>query len=183
MADKLKADELKKLLRYNPDTGELFWQPRPVEMFVSDHHGRTWNTRFSGKPALTYKMASGYLAGAVFGKPLLAHRAAAIILFGEIKEGFQVDHINGKRADNRASNLRVVLEKENTKNRCVSRNNTSGVMGVFWNTGRDKWQAQIKVNRENKYLGVFVEFSEAVIARKAAEIKYGFHPNHGRKAA
>ena len=54
-------------------------------------------------------------------------------------------------------------------------------MGVYWHVGAGKWQAQIKVKHGLKYLGIFTEKSDAIAARKAAEAKYGFHENHGRK--
>ena len=40
----------------------------------------------------------------------------------------------------------------------------------------------IKVNRKDIYLGRFDKFEDAVAARKKAERKHGFHPNHGRAA-
>ena len=38
--------------------------------------------------------------------------------------------INGNKVDNRVSNLRDVVSKENSKNRKLPRNNTSGAMGL-----------------------------------------------------
>lgn len=59
-------------------------------------------------------------------------------------------------------------------------NNTSGHTGVYWNGLRGKWYARIVVSGESKNLGHFLEKDEAIAARLAAEIKYGFHENHGK---
>ena len=55
-------------------------------------------------------------------------------------------------------------------NKRVQKNNTSGVRGVKHSHG--KWVAQIGVNRSRIWLGAFVNFDDAVIARKQAEEKY-----------
>jgi hypothetical protein len=43
------------------------------------------------------------------------------------------------------------------------------------------YQARIKVNGKSKHLGYFKNKEEAIAAREAANIKYNFHENHGRK--
>ena len=91
----------------------------------------------------------------------------------------QIDHINGIRGDNRIENLREVDHSENMKNIATPITNTSGVMGVVRNNG--KWQAQIRTGKTHKYLGIFADINDAIRVRKAAEIEYGFHENHGRK--
>lgn len=58
--------------------------------------------------------------------------------------------------------------------------NTSGVIGVFWNKGVGKWTAKIKKNQITTNLGNFINFEDAVSARKKAEEDLGFHMNHGR---
>ena len=42
-----------------------------------------------------------------------------------------------------------------------------------------KWQAKIKHGLSDVNLGFYENFADAVAARKAAEKKYGYHPNHG----
>ena len=49
------------------------------------------------------------------------------------------------------------------------KNNTSGVRGVFWNKRRHKWQAQIKFQRKNRFLGYFDDLADAAEARREAE--------------
>ena len=42
-----------------------------------------------------------------------------------------------------------------------------------------RYCAEIKVNRIRKFLGYFYTLDEATAARWEAELKYGFHSNHG----
>ena len=67
----------------------------------------------------------------------------------------------------------------NLRNKKQYTTNTSGVTGVCWHKNKGKWMAQISVKSRFIYLGYFDSFKDAKFARKAAEIKYGFHKNHG----
>lgn len=166
--------ELRQLLRYEAETGKLFWLPRDT----GTRGGRYFNTRYAGKEALTGP-TKGYLAGSIRDKPAKAHRVAWAIHFGEWPNGM-IDHINQDRADNRITNLRVVGHIENGRNAKRHRTNTSGVTGVGWVKNKCRWRAMIKVGGHNHYIGMFLNFEDAVEARRAAEAEYGFHENHGR---
>jgi hypothetical protein len=65
------------------------------------------------------------------------------------------------------------------------KNNKSGFTGVVWNKAMGQWKAYIQICGENIYLGGFGSGLTgkmlALAARKNAEEKYGFHPNHGVK--
>ena len=89
-----------------------------------------------------------------------------------------VDHVNHRRDDNRLINLRNVTNVENCRNRSKSSRNTSGVAGVYWNKAARKWRAQIVVGGKNNHLGYFTNIADAITARAAAKVKYGFHCNH-----
>ena len=86
--------------------------------------------------------------------------------------GFEIDHINRNKLDNRKENLRIVTRSQNQMNRVIQKNNTSGYKGITWNQKRKKWQAQIMVNYKCIILGCFVEIKYAIIARKKAELIY-----------
>jgi len=165
---------LRQLLTYDPDTGALTWLHRPDAK-------KYWETQYAGKPALTSSDHRGYRHGTILGRKHRSHRVAWALHYGEWPD--TIDHINGVKDDNRICNLRSVTNRENNKNRPTPSDNTSGVMGVYWHNGRSKWCAKIRVERRCLHLGLFVNFDDAVAARKAAEIKYGYHVNHGRAAA
>ena len=84
----------------------------------------------------------------------------------------EVDHIFHKNFDNRKSELRIVTHSQNSKNKSLFSNNTSGVSGVFWNKAANKWETQIKVNYKTIYLGSFDNKEDAIEVRKQAEIEY-----------
>lgn len=174
----LTQDFLNSLLRYEPETGKLFWKPRDKEMFRSDRQFKTWNTRFSEKEAGSVGN-HGYRAVIVMGKAYLAHRLIWMMVYGDWPPE-QLDHINGDRQDNRLSNIRRVSNAENCKNLGMKKDNSSGITGVSWRPDINKWTARIRVNGKDKHLGSFGDKETAIQARKAADIKYGYHPNHGR---
>ena len=57
-------------------------------------------------------------------------------------------------------------------NKEQQRNNTSGHTGITWHKKAQKWQAYIKINNKNKYLGLYDDIQDAIKAREEAEEKY-----------
>jgi hypothetical protein len=85
-----------------------------------------------------------------------------------------VDHINRETMDNRPENLRWATGHENAVNNGISRNNTSGFKGVYWNIGAKKWMAYIRHEDKLKYLGLFDDAEEASAYRdKVGKELYG----------
>lgn len=160
---------VRQLFSYDPESGRLYWRPRKIH--------RSWDARWSGKEALSYRDNQGYLSGTLFGKKYRAHRVAWLHYYGEWPE--QVDHINGDRGDNRISNLRSVKSQDNCKNYGIPKDNKTGVLGVRKEPRTGKWTAQIRSDNKYKHLGTFVDFFEAVCARKRAELAMGFFEKHG----
>lgn len=91
--------------------------------------------------------------------------------------GEVVDHINRNPLDNRKENLRIVNRKKNMENQKLSRKNTSGVKGVYWNKQASKWQAYIRHNQKQINLGVYNTIEEAAQARKNKEQELSWHTN------
>lgn len=173
---------LRQLVTYNPSSGTLRWLPRPVDLFEGHNPSKsmaTWNTRFSGKLALTAKTAHGYLRGTIFGVHLKAHRVAWAIAYGRWPKE-DVDHIDGDTANNRLINLRTVSHAENAKNQKMRSTNTSGTMGVSFDRRRSVWVAYIHVSGRKRHIGNFRNKECAVKARLSVQQNVGYHENHGR---
>jgi hypothetical protein len=86
--------------------------------------------------------------------------------------GYDVDHINGNKLDNRKSNLRVATRSQNNYNKSVQSNSTSGFKGVSWSTQKNKWRARIHVDKQEINLGFFEYTIDAVMAYNEAAMKY-----------
>lgn len=107
------------------------------------------------------------------------HRVVWLIVNGTWPTN-RIDHEDQNKQNNRIENLRDVTQAVNNKNKPKPKNNTSGVIGVYWNKKKQKWQAMIKVSRNQIHLGHFTNKDDAISARKTAELQHGFHKNHGR---
>ena len=90
----------------------------------------------------------------------------------EIKDKKIVDHINHNPLDNRKSNLRICTNQENIFNSKIAKTNKSGVKGVYWDTSRNKWHAQICIDNKTKDLGRFTNIEDAIKVRKESEELY-----------
>jgi hypothetical protein len=84
----------------------------------------------------------GYWQVKLLGRNYRVHRVVWKIINGDIPEGMTIDHIDGNKANNLISNLRVVSNKINSRNRGVQSNNKTGVVGVTLLEERDCYRAQ-----------------------------------------
>lgn len=175
MTDKLviTPEVLRKILRYEPETGDLFWLERDVSFFspvktrTAQHIAANWNSRHAGNKAFSSLDRHGYNQTHLGGKIYRAHRVAWAIHFGEWPQN-DIDHINRVRSDNRICNLRDVTRSQNLRNMSLSRRNKSGASGVF--RTESAWVASIV----GKNIGSFRTKEAAIAARKAAETELGY---------
>jgi hypothetical protein len=181
----------RQLLEYDPETGKLYWRPRPASMFNESRWRQSrrspewaanvWNTNNAGLEAFTAN-SQGYRVGAIADVNLRAHRVAWAIYHGTWPTD-HLDHINGDRADNRIRNLRDVPHAENHRNQGRKKCNKSGVNGVIWCKQTQSWRALIKINYRSRCLGRFATVEEAAQARIRADAEFGFHAMHGKRPA
>lgn len=87
--------------------------------------------------------------------------------------GKQVDHKNHDTLDCQKSNLRVCNQSQNMMNRRgAASHSKSGIRGVHWHRGAEKWTSQIRAYGVVYHLGLFVEKEDAAAAYLAARKKY-----------
>ena len=152
-------------------------------IFYEEATGLPWSTKRSlgrGKgfstdgdlKRLNCKNSHGYYYVKVEGRMKSWHRLIFEHFNGIIPSGFQVDHINNIRTDNRITNLQLLSAADNTRSCLKYKRNTSGYPGVCWHKGKQKWLAGIRINGKHKHLGYFNDKLEASEAFKKAKIKY-----------
>jgi hypothetical protein len=160
--NKITQKELQRILHYDPDTGIFIWK------------ARTANRTHIGTIAGT-KSVRGYVCIQINKKIYAAHRLAFLYMEGYLPEN-DVDHINRIKDDNRWCNLREVSKSCNKRNQKVSKNNTTGVSGVYWKSDNKMWCCTIGAGGSKIFLGYFKNKLDAAKARLEAEVKYGY-PN------
>lgn len=174
-------ETLRQLLDYDPETGKLFWKERGPEFFIGRGQASrmsSWNAKFAGSEAFTSVNKYGYRHGMLLGRSVLGHRVAWKIITDTDAE--VIDHINGDRQDNAQRNLRAASVSLNNRNKRLPKNNSSGAQGVSLCPWGDRWQVRIGHEGKEMYVGVFGSFDEAVQARHEAEVRLGYHKNHGK---
>ena len=162
---------LRELWQYHPDTGKF-----------------TSKVRTNGRQGIIYVGdevggdKEGYVVLNHDRKPYRAHVLAWVWMKGTLPpKGWEIDHENTIKSDNRWTNLRLVTRGANNLNHGgnLRSHNTSGVVGVYrrWivvdgqRVGH-KWFAKIEVEEKQIYLGTFDTVEEAAEARKKAEAIY-----------
>lgn len=151
----LTPDEVSSVVTYNALTGALHWLLDGANHMAGDVAGR--------------KAAKGYLGLSINGAPVLCHRLIWFMAYGEWPAG-DIDHINGRRQDNRLSNLRAVSRALNMQNlRAAHADSESQILGVYFDRRRGKWYSSIFAGGRNRFLGYFDSTdlaSQAYVAAK-----------------
>lgn len=118
---------------------------------------------------------SGYATTKIGNKTVFLHS-----LICKKPQGFDVDHINRNKLDNRSSNLRIATRSQNLHNKKARSNNKSGFTGVSFRKERNHWRSRIAVNGKELLIGSFSNKEDAIKSRIDAEKRYlgEFANNH-----
>lgn len=143
---------------------------RPADRSFTNKNGRRYS--FSGKPLKQQSSKNGYkLSCFNFNGKLyrfLTHRLVYETFIGVLDERLVVDHINGNKTDNRASNLRQITSRENTTI-CRKRKHPVGCNSV---NGK-YYIASFGIGKSNRvYLGCFNSEKEAEKSYNDALVEY-----------
>lgn len=132
-------EDLRAALSFDPDTGVFHWTTKAK------------HPRHVGKVAGAVDH-QGYRRISVNGQSYAGHRLAWYYVTGT-PPADEIDHINGRRDDNRIANLRLANREINTQNVSLRSDSTSGYMGVSFYKPTGKWKAQIRRAGRTKHLG------------------------------
>jgi hypothetical protein len=146
---------LKKLLRYNPKTGEFFWRTaKSQRVRVGERAG--------------YAGRKGYREIAIDHKRYSAHRLAWLYVYGKFPG--HLDHKNRNIVDNRISNLREATHSQNQFN--VKARSKSGLKGAYFQPRSGNWYSMVMREGKSLYLGTFYtpEKAHAAYCRAAKKL-------------
>lgn len=123
------------------------------------------------------------------GKTVLLHRT----VMGCTDPSVFVDHEDSNKLNNVRLNLRLASRMQNGQNRLKSSGLSSQFKGVTWHKGHKKWQASIKAEHGQVYIGLFHDEHEAAHEYNRAAIEHhgefarlnpvGFDPHTEREAS
>lgn len=162
----LTQARLKELLDYDPDTGIFRWKVDRITCAgrltakAGDEAGRLNNTG-RGRIFTIIVDSLQYNAGAL----------VLLYMTGELPTG-EPDHIDRNPSNNRFNNIRSSTRSQNGFNRRLQKNNTSGAKGI--RRKGSGYEAYIKKDRKQYYLGIHPTEAKAIAARRqAAERLFG----------
>ncbi len=158
----LTAEEVRRLLDYDPDSGVFVWRENPERR-------SNWNTRWAGTRA--GENSGKHRVITIDHVGYLASRLAWLHVTGSWPQN-DIDHINCDPTDDRFCNLRDATCSQNLANTRLRARNTSGAKGVHFDRSREKWMAFITVQGRYMNLGRFATREEAQEARTLAAAKH-----------
>ena len=164
----ISASQVKELLDYNPETGIFTWRHRPAAL-------KRWNVRYEGQSAGS-RNTVGYIILTIFKVHYLAHRLAWLHCHGEWPQ-FEIDHIDGDRANNALSNLRKATHQQNSWNGKSLVTNRLGHRYVSFCTVMNKFLVQFMQGKDKRIYKAYFDTIEEAIAdrdRMAAILKGEF---------
>lgn len=137
-----------------------------VDVVDNDLSQMSWHINIGG-----YAARSGHIGskrGIVFMHRVVLERK----LGRKLNASEYTDHINRDKLNNTRSNLRAVSASQNAINITRRSDSTSGFTGIHFDKYRNKYRVHVTYKRKTHFLGRCETIEEAIIIRKAGELKY-----------
>jgi len=113
---------------------------------------------------------------------VLAHRFAFETAHGPIEPGMTIDHMCHNTGCVKPDHLRMVTNKQNCENKTgPMRNNTSGFLGVTWDSSSKRWRAQVRHNKKLYNAGSHLTKESAATAATALRLQLFTHNEIDRR--
>jgi len=148
---------------------EIWKTIKEFEDYEISNFGRVKSLKFGKEKILKQNIDSTkyyavVLSNGILIKTIKIHVLVAIAFLNHIPCGmkFVINHKNFNKSDNRVENLEIVSGRENTNKKHIK--STSKYVGVSWAKKRNKWTAQITINRKVINLGFFNNEYDAHLA-------------------
>lgn len=166
--------EVQSLFTYRKDG--LYWNERPRDEIGTLKSWSSWNGKHVGNRfgSLHGSHKTSYRRGTISSVGYLEHVLVWLYHKGEYPK-FELDHEDGDGLNNSIDNLRDGSNGINSKNLPLRSDNQSGHHGI-----RQLPSGSWRVDINSEYQGCRKTLEDAIEFRKALEIEYGYHENHGR---
>ena len=157
--------------RLNKDIFECYIDTKNLQRMID--FDRTWcikehkNNKY---PYVACMIDAGYNSK---GKKKYSTLVLQRFILGLKDNSVVIDHINHNTFDNRESNLRVIKQINNARNRTTKNsNNKCGVRNVFFDKRTNKYIVQLQINKKNRRLGSFTSLDDAAKFAETMRNKY-----------
>jgi hypothetical protein len=159
--------DLSQIFNYDPDTGILTRKIRTgVRTQIGDIAGTT------SKDGYRYTRANGK-------KMRNTHIIWTIMKGNKVPSGYQVDHKDRDRLNDKWDNLRLVTPSQNCHNATIRKDNKSGYKGVSFYKQSGTWRAVVNLNGKQYSAGYHataeLAFEAICIKRNELHGEYASH--------
>lgn len=155
-----------KIYGISESNGVFQFHINKIEYLLDANNNRLTNERYCYVPGLAeFKKLGGrrervvskgntdnhggyYLCTSLGSTTVRVHRLVAYFLFGDKIFGYEVNHIDGDRTNNKPSNIELCTSKQNSENACSR--------GAFYRNSR-KYSGKITKNVYNKIIKLLKE--------------------------
>jgi len=146
-------DFINEILSYNIITGVFTWKIKKSNKKAGSIAGRT-NTK-------------GYRYITINKKSYAAHRLAWLLVTNKDPYPYEIDHIDGNKGNNAFNNLRQATPQQNSCNRKLGSNNSSGYKSITFMPQQPLNPYTVCISQKNKShsLGSFPTLEKAIEAR------------------